>query len=130
MGILIFPDFSKSGIQYLCQGETSVSKVLVPIKVVPERMTISFIKNSNCINISKSMSFCIGAVFTEKSLAHILVMSSLSGRYNLNSILSIYSKSFLAIKSPTFFFQCYQFKVAQQLESTVWCYWCYWVYFE
>ena len=45
--------FSKSGIQYLWQGEISVCKVLVPIKVVPERMTISLIKSSNCINISR-----------------------------------------------------------------------------
>ena len=33
--ILIFLVFSKSGIQYLWQGEISACKVLVPIKVVP-----------------------------------------------------------------------------------------------
>ena len=33
-GILIFLVFSKSGIQYLWQGEISACKVLVPIKVV------------------------------------------------------------------------------------------------
>ena len=35
VGILIFLVFSKSGIQCLWQGEISVCKVLVPIKVVP-----------------------------------------------------------------------------------------------
>ena len=34
VGILFFLVFSKSGIQYLWQGEISVCKVLVPIKVV------------------------------------------------------------------------------------------------
>ena len=34
VGILIFLVFSESGIQYLWQGEISVCKVLVPIKVV------------------------------------------------------------------------------------------------
>ena len=33
-------------------------------------MIISFIKNSNWVNISKWMSLCIGAVFTGKNLAH------------------------------------------------------------
>ena len=57
---------SKSGIQYLEQGEISICKVLVLIKVVPgERMIISFIENLNCID-SKWMGFFIGAVFTEK----------------------------------------------------------------
>ena len=42
---------SKSGIQYLEQGEISICKVLVLIKVVPgERMIISFIENLNCID--------------------------------------------------------------------------------
>ena len=31
-------------------------------------MIISFIKNSNCIDIRKWMGFCIGAVFTEKKI--------------------------------------------------------------
>ena len=35
VGILIFPVFSELGIQYLWQGEISVCKVLVPIKIVP-----------------------------------------------------------------------------------------------
>ena len=35
VGILIFLVFSELGIQYLWQGEISVCKVLVPIKVVP-----------------------------------------------------------------------------------------------
>ena len=35
VGILFFLFFSKSGFQYLWQGEISVCKVLVPIKVVP-----------------------------------------------------------------------------------------------
>ena len=35
VGILIFIVISESGIQFLRQGEISVSKVLVPIKVVP-----------------------------------------------------------------------------------------------
>ena len=35
VGILFFLVFSKSDIQYLWQGEISVCKVIVPIKVVP-----------------------------------------------------------------------------------------------
>ena len=53
MGILIFLVFSKSGIHYLWQGEISVCKVLVPIKVVPVKTDYFFIKYSNCIDISK-----------------------------------------------------------------------------
>ena len=53
VAILIFLLFSKSGIQCLWQGKISVFKVLVSIKVVPVKMIISFIQNSNCIDISK-----------------------------------------------------------------------------
>ena len=64
-------------------------------------MIVSFIQNSNCIDISKWMAFCIGAVFTEKhgpcishERAHCLA------NINLNLIWSNKKKSNLAIKSP------------------------------
>ena len=44
-------------------------KVLVPIKEV-------LIKNDYFL-YPKSMAFCIGAVFTERNMAHVLVMRSL-----------------------------------------------------
>ena len=66
--ILIFLVFSKSGLQYLWQGEISACKVLAPIKVVMVRN--DYFCNPNCIG------FCIGAFITEKNIAHILVMSS------------------------------------------------------
>ena len=47
-------------------------------------MIISFIQNSNCIDISKLMGFCIGSLFSEKKIWHIiLVTNSLSGYYQL-----------------------------------------------
>ena len=72
--------FSKSRIQYLWQGEISVCKVLVPIKVVPV--------NNDCFLHPKlelhryqqmNLSFCIGENFNEKDMVNILVTSSLSG---------------------------------------------------
>ena len=65
--------FSKSGIQCFWQGEISICKVLVPIKVVPRKNDYS-----NYID-SKWMGFCIGAVFTEKNLSRIIVTCSLPG---------------------------------------------------
>ena len=59
--------------EYLWQGEISVCKVLVPI--------IFFIQNSNCIYVGAWMGFCIGTVFTEKNMLHILVKSLSSGKY-------------------------------------------------
>ena len=64
--ILIFLFFSKSGIQYLWQGEISICKVVVLINVVPEKNDYFLYQNSNCI-YSKWMVFLIGAVFTEKT---------------------------------------------------------------
>ena len=46
-------------------------------------MIISFFQNSNFIDISKWMDFCIGTVLTEKNMANILVTSSLSNQYQL-----------------------------------------------
>ena len=73
--ILIFLVFSKSGIQYLWQGEISACKVLVAIKVVP-------VKNDHYYS----------RIY--QSRAHCPVNT------NLNLIWPFYSKSNLAIKSP------------------------------
>ena len=71
-------------------------------------MIISFIQNSNCIDISKLMGFCVGAVFTGKKygayisqeyIAHILCIRCPTYT-NLNLIQSTYIKSNLAIGSP------------------------------
>ena len=43
-------------------------------------MIISFIQNSNCIDISNWMGLCIGTVLTEKNMVHILVKA----KTNLN----------------------------------------------
>ena len=51
VGILVFPLFSKPGIQYLWQGEIGVCKILVPIKVVP-------VKNDNFLHPKFELHRC------------------------------------------------------------------------
>ena len=52
-GILMFLVFSESDIKYLWQGEISVFKVLVPIKVVPVKNDYFLQPSLKCIYISK-----------------------------------------------------------------------------
>ena len=69
-------------------------------KLVFARYSANYFLHSNCTYISKWMSFCIGAVFSDKNMVHLLVTSLLSGNTNLSLIRSTYSKSNLAIESP------------------------------
>ena len=52
--------------------------LLLPIKEVPVKNDY-FLHARNRMGISKCMGFCIGAAFTEKNMAHTLVMSLLFG---------------------------------------------------
>ena len=61
------------------QGEISVCKVPVPIKVLPVKNDYFLYQTFELHRYQQMNEFCICVVFTEKSMAHLLVTSSLFG---------------------------------------------------
>ena len=70
--ISMFLVFSESDIQYSWQGEISVCKVLVPIKIVPVKKDYFLQPSSNCIYISNWIGSSVVPVFAENNLVNNL----------------------------------------------------------
>ena len=99
VGILIFLVFSKSRIQYLWQGEISVFKVPVSIKVVPVKNDYFLYQKFQLDRYQHMPGFSIGAVLTEKKygayICHELIVRLMPTRiwYNLLTVSQFWSSN-------------------------------------